>query len=224
VVLTRALRSAARGAAELARALDDIESVVAALQPDDGRGATAAAQSGAADRPGGPPVRPGEALAGVSRNDAPPARRVPVALPGGLLDDSVEAVEHLLRAPGLLLLVDGYNVTMTGWPELPVGEQRRRLLSALGETAARTGTAVDVVFDGADVEPLTAPHQVRQLVRVRFSPPGVEADDVLLDMLTQLPPARPVAVVSSDNRVRDGAKRQGANLVHARQLMALLRR
>src|SRR6201999_1834424 len=97
------------------------------------------------------------------------ARRVPLPLPGGLLDDSIEAVEHLLRAPGLLLLVDGYNVTMTGWPELPVVEQRRRLLVALGETAARTGTEVDVVFDGADVEPLSVPRQVRRMVRVRFS-------------------------------------------------------
>jgi predicted RNA-binding protein with PIN domain len=145
-------------------------------------------------------------------------------LPGGLLDDSVEVVEHLLRAPGLLLLVDGYNVTMTGWPELPVGEQRRRLLGALGETAARTGTEVEVVFDGADVEPLSPPHQVRQLVRVRFSPPHVEADDVLLELLEQLPVARPVAVASSDKRVRDGARRLGANLLHARQLAALLRR
>jgi predicted RNA-binding protein with PIN domain len=227
VVLTRALRSAARGAAELAAALHEIEDVVAVLQPGgvtppvgrsatdargdvDGRGGGAAGDLAARGRP-------------TERRDAPP-RRVPLPLPGGLLDDSVEAVEHLLRAPGLLLLVDGYNVTMTGWPELPVGEQRRKLLAALGEMAARTGVRVEVVFDGADVEPLTTPHQARQLVRVRFSPPNVEADDVLLDLLGQLPAARPVAVASSDNRVREGARRQGANLVHARQLVGLLRR
>jgi predicted RNA-binding protein with PIN domain len=232
VALTQALRSAARGAAELARALGDIEAVVAALRPDhdvdalgDGTSVAAAGEAGnSAGRHGGPPVRAGEALARVAERDPAPARRVPLPLPGGLLDDSVEAVEHLLRAPGILLLVDGYNVTMTGWPELPVGEQRRRLLGALGETAARTGAAVEVVFDGAAVEPLSPPHQVRQLVRVRFSPPDVEADDVLLDLLAQLPVARPVAVASSDNRVRDGARRQGANLVHARQLVGLLRR
>ena len=120
--------------------------------------------------------------------------------------------------------MDGYNVTMTGWPELPVGEQRRKLLAALAEMASRAGAGVVVVFDGADVEPLTTPHQVRQLVRVRFSPPHVEADDVLLDLLGQLPVARPVVVVSSDKRVREGARRQGANVVHARQLVGLLRR
>jgi predicted RNA-binding protein with PIN domain len=224
VALTRALRSAARGAADLAEALGEIENVVGALRPADREVAPAPAPgtTGAAtDRLGGPPARAGEA---PGRGAPAPVRRVPLPLPGGLLDDSVEAAEHLLRTPGTLLLVDGYNVTMTGWPELPVGEQRRRLLGALGEAAARTGAAVDVVFDGADVEPISAPHQVRQLVRVRFSPPHVEADDVLLDLLGQLPVARPVVVVSSDKRVRGGARRQGANLIHARQLVSLLRR
>jgi predicted RNA-binding protein with PIN domain len=224
VALTRALRSAARGAADLAEALSEIETVVGALRPADLDVTPAAAPgtTGAAtDRLGGPPARVGEA---PGRGAPAPARRVPLPLPGGLLDDSAEAAEHLLRTPGILLLVDGYNVTMTGWPELPVGEQRRRLLGALGEAAARTGAAVDVVFDGADVEPISAPHQVRQLVRVRFSPPHVEADDVLLDLLGQLPVARPVVVVSSDKRVRGGARRQGANLMHARQLVGLLRR
>jgi predicted RNA-binding protein with PIN domain len=230
--LARALRSAARGAAELAAALGEIEGVVAALQPEDGTAARppGAAGLGVGAGPGtgtgmgtgtpAPAVAAGERAGG----EAAPPRRVPLPLPAGLLDDSVEAVEHLLRAPGLLLLIDGYNVSMTGWPDLPVVEQRRRLLGALGEVAARTGTEVDVVFDGADVEPLSPPHQVRQLVRVRFSPPHVEADDVLLDLLGQIPAARPVVVASSDNRVREGARRRGANLAHARQLVGLLRR
>jgi predicted RNA-binding protein with PIN domain len=226
VALQRALRSAARGAAELAAALGEIEGVVAALQPDEGEPAPMSLPTAAGLLGGGRRGRASTPAEEAQEPVAGPAvpRREPLPLPGGLLDDSIEAVEHLLRAPGLLLLVDGYNVTMTGWPELPVGEQRRRLLGALGETAARTGTEVDVVFDGADVEPLSAPHQVRQLVRVRFSPPRVEADDVLLELLEQLPPARPVAVASSDNRVRDGARRLGANLIHARQLADLLRR
>lgn len=219
-VLGEALRSAARGAAELARALGDIEAAVgAAAEPGH---AHPGPESGEVDAgvAGSGSGRGGKARSGTG----PRHRRVPLALPGGVLDDSVEAVEHLLRSPGVLLLVDGYNVTMTGWPELPVGEQRRRLLGTLGEAAARTGAAVEVVFDGADVEVQGVSRQVRQLVRVRFSPPDVEADDVLLELLAQLPTSRPVAVVSSDRRVRDGSRRQGANLVHARQLVGLLRR
>src|SRR5437762_455538 len=38
------------------------------------------------------------------------ANRMPLRLPPGITDDSVEAVEHLVRAPGALLLVDGYNI------------------------------------------------------------------------------------------------------------------
>jgi predicted RNA-binding protein with PIN domain len=151
--------------------------------------------------------------------------RLPIALPGGIADDSVEAALHLLKTTDVLVLVDGYNVTMAGWPELPIAEQRARLLSALDEAAARSGADVEVIFDGAETDPaVTEMQSGRQAVRKRFSPPDVEADDVLLSLLAQIPTMRPVVVVSSDNRVREGARRQGANLIHARQVMELLRR
>ena len=164
-----------------------------------------------------------DAGAGAGRDGAS-ARRVPVRLPGGLFDDSVEAAEHLLRTPGAVLLVDGYNVSMTAWPGLPVGTQRRRLVTTLGELALRTSTHAEVVFDGADVDAVPVPAPARSLLRVRFSPPDVEADDVVLDLVAQLPVARPVIVASSDNRVRDGARRLGANLLHARQIAEVLAR
>ncbi|HEY8548018.1 MAG TPA: NYN domain-containing protein, partial [Acidimicrobiales bacterium] len=157
--------------------------------------------------------------------ESPPTRRrAPVALPPGMRDDAVDVVDHLLRAPGMLLLVDGYNVSMVGWPDVPLHEQRRRLLAALEEKALRTAAPIEVVFDGVEVDTPLVRGQGRPLVRVRFSPPGVEADDVVLDMVAQLPPHRPVTVASSDNRVRTGARAQGANLLHARQLVAALRR
>ena len=150
-------------------------------------------------------------------------RRRPVPLPPGLRDDSVDVVDHLLRVPGMLLLIDGYNVSMVGWPEVPVREQRKRLLAALEEKALRTGAPIEVVFDGADVDAVSVRGTGRPLVRVRFSPPGIEADDVVLDLVRQLPPRRPVTVVSSDKRVRHGAHVLGANLLHSRQLVAALR-
>jgi len=174
---------------------------------------------GAGDIGAVPQVGPGTAPAGETA-----AQRVPLALPGGMFDDSLEAAEHLLRAPGAVLVVDGYNVTMTGWPELPAAEQRRRLVAALSDLAHRTSTAVELVFDGAEVEPRSVPAPTRALVRVRFSDPGVEADDVIIDMVGRIPAATPVIVASSDNRVRTGVRRRGANLLHARQLVALLRR
>ena len=212
---------AADGAAALADALGRLSRLLEPAEP----APTSPTRSGDRDpvrRDGGP--RPAVAGTGVDEPRASRVRRVPVPLPGGMFDDTVEAAEHLLRTPGAVLVVDGYNVTMQGWPELDAARQRRRLVAALSDLAARTATRVELVFDGAEVEPLTVPTPSRQLVRVRFSEPDVEADDVVIDLVARLPAATPVVVASSDNRVRRGARRHGANLVHARQLVAVLRR
>jgi predicted RNA-binding protein with PIN domain len=206
--VARELARAAEGAAGLA---DGLAGLAAALGDRD----VEPAPSPLVQEPAGP--------AGTNaavRHD----RRTPVMLPGGLLDDSVAAAEHLLRTPDAVLVVDGYNVTMTGWPELGAAEQRRRLVALLSDLAARTCTRVEVVFDGAEVDrgTVTVPTPARRWVRVRFSPPDVEADDVVLDLVDQLPASRPVIVASSDNRVREGARRGGANLLYSRQLLDTL--
>jgi predicted RNA-binding protein with PIN domain len=204
-------------AAELGRAAEGAAAVA------DGLAALArlldAAPTGTAPAPDLAPT-----LGAVPGPSPASTRRIPLVLPGGVFDDSPEAAEHLLRTPGVALIVDGYNVTMTGWPELAAGEQRRKLVNALQGLAARTATPAEVVFDGADVDPTLVPAAARPLVRVRFSPPGVEADDVVLDLVERLPAVTPLVVASSDKRVREGAKRLGANLLHARQLLDLLRR
>jgi predicted RNA-binding protein with PIN domain len=151
------------------------------------------------------------------------ARRAPVRLRPGTVADSPEAAEHLLRTPGAILLVDGYNISHAVWFDQPIAVQRDRLVSALAELHARTGVEVDVVFDGADVE-RTVAMSPRPAVRVRFSPPDVEADDVIIELAGSIPANRPVIVASSDRRVRDGAQRHGANLLGARQLTEALRR
>lgn len=237
VAIVGEVARAAQGAAGLASALNDLAALLAG-----GHGATPAGQgstsaagggdggvdsgdvSGVGDD-GGRFDRAGAEPVGVAPVPQPArVRREPVALPGGMFDDTVEAAEHLLRTPGATLVVDGYNVTMEGWPELGAAAQRRRLVVALSDLAARTSTLVELVFDGAEVEPLTVPAPTRPLVRVRFSDPGVEADDVVIDLVGRIPAATPVIVASSDNRVRAGSRRWGANLIHARQLVDVLRR
>ncbi|MEY2433594.1 MAG: hypothetical protein QOC92_3319 [Acidimicrobiaceae bacterium] len=153
----------------------------------------------------------------------PVATRVALRLPPGVIDDSVEAVDHLIRAPGALLLVDGYNISHAAWYQDPIARQRSRLVDALAELHARTGVEVEVVFDGADVDRISD-RPARPAVRVRFSAPGVEADDVVLELVDAAPARRPVIVASSDHRVRDGARRRGANVIGARQLLSALRR
>jgi len=152
------------------------------------------------------------------------ARRQPLRLPGGMLDDSFDAADWLVRRPGAVVLVDGYNCTLRDAPTagLPIPEQRRRLVDALTELASRTHTDVEVVFDGSNHQPIASTG--RTAVRVRFSPDGVEADDVLIELVDRAPAERPVAMVSSDNRVRDAARQRGANVIAAKQLLAMLGR
>jgi len=173
-----------------------------------------------------PPVAPPVVSAAPSAppvSSPSPSPRVPLRLPPGVTDDAIEAVEHLVRAPGAVLLVDGYNISHAAWYQDPIARQRTRLVDALAELHARTGVEVEVVFDGADVDRI-GDRPLRPAVRVRFSSAGVEADDVVLELIEAIPIRRPVIVASSDHRVRDGARRRGANVVGARQLLGALRR
>jgi predicted RNA-binding protein with PIN domain len=123
------------------------------------------------------------------------------------------------------LIVDGYNVTISSWPHLDLPQQRQRLVDALAELAMRTGISVDVVFDGLDaggrIRPPTA---ARHQVSVTFSPEGVEADEVIVDLVDELDASRPVLVATDDRRVRDEVMGRGANVISVVQLLAVLGR
>lgn len=179
------------------------------------------AEDGPAPRP------PLGTTAGPARPGSAPCapRRRPVSLPPGTFDDSFAAAEHLVRIGEVLVLVDGYNVTKLARPDLALPQQRSWLVDAALELAARTGARLELVFDGAD-ERASAPADLgrRTGVQVRFSSAGTEADDLLLDRVAQVLPARPLVVASDDRRVRDGARRLGANVITSPQLLAVLGR
>ena len=142
-------------------------------------------------------------------------------VPRALSPADPELLQHLVFLPKAHLLVDGYNVTKLGWPSMPLDAQRARLLRELAPLAARSGAEVTVVFDGADLahRPTVAPPRG---IRVRFSPPGVTADDVLLQLVRAEPVGRPVVVVSSDAEVASGTTRSGAHPIPSATLLALL--
>lgn len=170
-----------------------------------------------------------EASAALARSRPPPARpaparRRPARLPPAVFDDSTEAASHLVRVPDAELLVDGYNVAKSLWPDTPLPELRDRLLDALNELVARTGVSVHVVYDGADLGPTARRAASRHGVRVSFSPADVEADDVVLELVEEIPLHRPVVVASSDRRVQEGARSRGANVISSAQLAAVLGR
>ena len=78
-------------------------------------------------------------------------RRVPLSVPHGLFDDSVEYAEYLLNIPGMTVLIDGYNVTKEAQTNQDLDLQREWLLNGLATLAARYAAEFEVVFDGADV-------------------------------------------------------------------------
>jgi predicted RNA-binding protein with PIN domain len=132
------------------------------------------------------------------------------------------ALDRLLALPAVHMVVDGYNVTKTGYPELPLVDQRERLVYQLAALAARTGAEVTVVFDGAGV--VSVPSAAPRGVRVLFSDPGVLADDVIRALVTAEPEGRPVVVVTSDRAVADSVRRRGAHPVPSAVLIARITR
>lgn len=165
-----------------------------------------------------PPASPGPATPGAGRRRV---RRQPMSAPPGVFDDTVEALDHFLRVVRSQVLVDGYNVTKSARGDLGIAEQRRWLADTLAGLAARTGARFELVFDGAGTT-ASAPADLgrRQGVQMRFSAEGIEADDLVLELIDQYPMSVPVTVVSDDRRVRDGAGRRGANVVSTEQLLA----
>ncbi len=177
------------------------------------------------DDDGGVDVAPADEGAGVSPGvttsgpEPRVARRRPLPLRRGVLDGDPDAVDQLLRTPGVVVLVDGYNLGMSVWRSLEPAALRERTVGFLTDVATRTGARIVVVFDGGEVGerlPVHTPLGVRTL----YSPTGVEADDVLIDLVGEYPVEQPVVVVSSDRRVREGVRRGGANPVRSEELWA----
>jgi len=157
---------------------------------------------------------------------APPrerrARRVPTRLRHGAIDGTNEATMQLLGLPNVVVLVDGYNVSMSGWRHLQGPEQRHALISGVSDLTARTGADFRIVFDG-DSDGARPTVSVASPVRIYFTAASEEADDAILRMITEVPDNQPIVVVSSDHRVQDGARRRGANVVASADLLAAIR-
>ncbi|WP_127480364.1 NYN domain-containing protein [Nocardioides pantholopis] len=132
-------------------------------------------------------------------------------------------LEQLLSMPRARLVVDGYNVSKTAWPDSSLEAQRIRLLNSLAPVVARSGAETTVVFDAAaaSVRPVVA---APRGVKVLFSPPGVIADDVIRDLVAAEPPGRATVVVTSDRAVVEDVVRAGARGVPAQTLVELLTR
>jgi predicted RNA-binding protein with PIN domain len=164
-------------------------------------------------------TRPADNVGAVS-----PERPGHRTLPGRALADSDPALlDQLLTLPQVHLIIDGYNVTKTGYGDLPLSDQRSRLVSGVGVLHAQTKAEVTVVFDGAELDAPVAVQAPRG-VRVLFSAPGQTADDLIGQLVRAEPSGRAVVVISSDQEVCDAARRADARPAPASLLLRRLSR
>jgi predicted RNA-binding protein with PIN domain len=218
-------RAASLSATEIQALADAAE---LARRVADGLGVLAGRTSAALEtQPGTKPSGAGSTAGGAAPIQRPPSgkptreRSRRPRVPGGLVADTPEGVGALLRTPGVVMVVDGYNVSMRGWPDAAPSLQRDRLVAGLTELQLRTRCGVVCVFDGADVGPV--PSSRRSGVRVVFSKPGEDADPVVVREVASRAGHGPVLAVSSDGWVREHAEASGALVVGANALLGALR-
>jgi predicted RNA-binding protein with PIN domain len=169
-----------------------------------------------------------DAAAGVRRelSLSPSSMRPADAVAGGQLStarrsaDDPAALDRLLALPHAHLIIDGYNVTKTGYGELALADQRDRLVTALATLAGRSGAEITVAFDGG-TRPAVQPRTPRG-VRVLFSAGDEIADDLIRTLVDAEPPGRAVIVVTSDQQVVVDVRRAGAWTVPSAVLLTRL--
>ena len=196
-----ALKDARRAGAELERAHRELKDRVARLEAEIEARRDAVA----------PPV------------PRPPKRRRLLRAPTGRLETDPQTLEAWLGAQGVVLLVDGYNVTRAegGFGGLELENQRDRLVRDVSTLAARVKVRTIVVFDGSEVPGPSRRFQAA--VEVEYSRPDQTADDRLVEVVEGIRPEVPVVVATSDRPLQDRVRAHGATVATSGQLLALIR-
>jgi predicted RNA-binding protein with PIN domain len=186
------------------------------------RRATGLAEDGKGRGSGGPPGAGGSSGGAGTGAARRPERRSPLAVPGGRGADDPETLASWMGVDGVLVLVDGYNVTKhpQGFPDRGLEDQRTLLLDLCRRLARRFGAEITVVFDGGTVGPLPTRLPLGP-VEVVFTDAGRSADDEIVARTNAAPPERPVVVVTSDNELRARVSTLGATVTRSPALLGL---
>ena len=151
----------------------------------------------------------------VGRDGAGAAGR-PLVLPDDLAEGTTEAARWL-AAKARVLIVDGYNATLTLRPDRSLEEQRRWLVERLRPLAARDVAAPVVIFDG---DRSSGRMTDTGGVEVRFTAAGVIADDEIVFAVAATD--EPVLVVTDDVELGRRVGEEGGNVVGVVHLAGII--
>lgn len=115
------------------------------------------------------------------------------------------------------VLIDGNNLIYATRdledPDRPIG--RLMLAHLLGDWAAKTGQAVQIVYDGPVPDFAQRQQYEHPSLTVAFSGKGVTADEVIADLVSETSAPRHLTVVSSDREVQGCARRRRAQIANS---------
>ena len=143
--------------------------------------------------------------AGSGRREV--VRTRPLVPPSELEEGTTEAARWL-AANARVLIVDGYNATLTLRPDRSLDEQRRWLVERLRPLVIRGGVSPVVIFDG---DRSSGRMSDTGGVEVRFSSEGVIADDEIVFAVAAT--EEPVLVVTDDVDLGRRVREEGGNVV-----------
>lgn len=139
-------------------------------------------------------------------------RRRPPEIPKGIMPDSPAAATWALAAAGLVMVVDGYNVTKQserGWSGKSLEDQRRLLISRCCQVRRAGGAEVRIVFDSSEANAPGSRRRLPEGVSVEFSG-GPIADDAIVDIVGSLDLDVAAVVVTSDRELQRRVAALGA--------------
>ncbi|MCK6621000.1 MAG: NYN domain-containing protein [Calditrichaceae bacterium] len=123
------------------------------------------------------------------------------------------------------LLIDGYNLLNSrSFPtpaHLDLEGQRDHLARVLNSYAAKKNLRVTLVFDNSQKPSREVSRHKR--LKIMFSAPGQEADDLIKKLIRQEKTPAELTVVSSDRAIRFAAKDHGVSSLSSEEFCSLMR-
>ena len=126
------------------------------------------------------------------------------------------------------LIIDGYNImhalpVREEWSGRSFQDRRASFLDSLKGYAVGRSHRITVVFDGAKGGDAQGGAETYAGIQVLYSARGVEADQVLRDIIERAASPEDVLLVTSDKSVSEYARSLGASVARADELIRKLR-